>query len=87
MGAPFLFTEADMSVRPNLTEADYEALKADKKLIQAQVPDRDQRFDFAKKWRSHWPVVIAEGDSWFDYPLTNRDIIHLLSGMTYGCAV
>ena len=76
-----------MSIRPVLTEEQYKDLEANNKLIQAQVPNRDVRFDFARKWRSDWPVVIAEGDSWFDYPLTNRDIVHHLSGMTYSCAV
>lgn len=44
-------------------------------------------FDRGVQLRPTWPVVLAEGDSWFDYQHVDQDIIWHLNGRTYGCAV
>ena len=45
------------------------------------------RFYTALQNRPNWPVVLAEGDSWFDYQHVAEDIIYHLGGRTYGCAI
>lgn len=44
-------------------------------------------FDRGVQLRPTWPVILAEGDSWFDYQHVDQDIIWHLNGRTYGCAV
>lgn len=60
------------------------------------VPDRfrewppkqnNGRFYTGLQTRPHWPVVVAEGDSWFDYQHVTEDIIHHLGGRMFGCAI
>ena len=53
----------------------------------AQRVLRARRFQRQRKENPHWPVVVAEGDSWVAHPLVDDIADHLLDDERFGYAV
>ena len=61
-----------------------------KRLNRTRFPTKAKMFNAAKRFRKEWPRVIAEGDSWFDYPrkfTKVSDTTEHLGGYSFGCTV
>jgi len=44
--------------------------------------DKQKRYEYTCRWRPDWTRVLAEGDSWFDYPLAD-DVIDHIGGVRF----